>query len=110
MKLSHILTTGSKITNVRGKFEKTVLHSGKQALTFTIMDTGNDEKFLVLASLKNWPRFEKWVGHTSSKCDLQKTSKTFETIKGEELQGILMNARVVIRTYESEKEDEINDE
>src|SRR6478609_9811760 len=95
MKLSHLLSQGNEKHEVRGVFEKGVLSTGKAVLLFVDLETGNNEKYVVIASLKNWPRFELWVGKRT-KADIKKTAKTFEMMHGEEYQGVLINAKVVI--------------
>ena len=108
MKLTHLLTQGHEQYGIKGKFEKGVLYSGKPVLVFTNLQTGNDEQYVVLASLRNWPRFEKWVG-LRSKIDFRKTSKTLEMLRGEELQGVLVNAKVYIMGAKENEEDNISD-
>ena len=107
MKLSHLLTVGEEEYNVRGVFEKGVLASGKAVLVFKNLQTGKEEKYLVLASLKNWPRFSKWVGKRSQ-VDIKKTSKSFEMLQDNQLQGVLLNAKVYVNDSNDE-EDKINE-
>jgi hypothetical protein len=108
MKLSHLLTQGEEIYGIKGVFEKGVLYSGKPVLVFKNLQSGKEDKYLVLASLKNWPRFQKWIGKRS-KVDMKKTAKTYEMLQDKELQGVLLNAKVYIDDNNNDQEDKIDE-